>query len=96
MGLFDMVSELAYHDREYHIVTSKERQGSRNSILEGNQAIHMDVAYRQKKVKVHLIFSEEQDDKNTRLFYDSLKKIFMERDGIGPVDILLKGETYGG
>lgn len=64
--------------------------------MEEKQAIHMDVTYRQKKVKVHLRFSEEQDDKNTQLFYDSLKKIFMERDGIGPGDILLKGEAYDG
>lgn len=48
--------------------------------MKNNHAIHIDVPYKKKSVKVHLRFSEEQSDKNAQLFYDDLKKIYMEKD----------------
>ncbi len=46
---------------------------------EKEQTLHMDVVYRQKKVKVHLQFQDEQSDKNAQPFYDSLKKLYLEK-----------------
>lgn len=47
----------------------------------GNEpCIHIETAYGKKKVKVHLRFSEETNDKNAQSFYDGLKKIYIEKD----------------
>ena len=49
-------------------------------MAEHNQTIQTDVVYRKKNIRVYLRFSEEQSGKNAGLFYDNLKKIYMERD----------------
>ena len=41
--------------------------------------INIETAYKQKKVKVHLRFSKDANDKNAQSFYDDLKKIYMEK-----------------
>lgn len=48
--------------------------------MKNKHAIHIDVPYKRKNVKVHLRFSEEQSDKNAQMFFDDLKKIYMEKD----------------
>ena len=62
-----------------HNVISEDMQGSGKSILEKEQALHYDVAYKRKNVKVHLIFSEEENGKNAQYFYDSLKNFYLEK-----------------
>ncbi len=47
--------------------------------MKNETCIHIETAYKKKKVKVHLRFSEEPDDRNAKLFYDHLKKIYMEK-----------------
>lgn len=42
--------------------------------------IHIETAYKQKKVKVHLRFSERTNDENAQSFYSDLKKIYMGKD----------------
>lgn len=68
---------------DHHIVVSEETRESGNGRLEEEPAVHMDVAYKNKNVKVHISFSEETDDKNAQLFYDSLKKIYIEKINLG-------------
>lgn len=47
--------------------------------MENENSIHIDIAYKTKTVKVHLEFSEEQDNGNAEAFYDGLKKIYLEK-----------------
>ncbi len=42
--------------------------------MENEPIIHIETAYKKKKVKVHLRFSEETSDKNAQYLYDILKK----------------------
>lgn len=42
--------------------------------------LQMDVTYRKKPVRIQLLFSEEQSDKNARQFYDNLIKLYLEQD----------------
>lgn len=73
-----------YQDNARHNVINEDMQKSRESILENEQeqTIHIDVGYKNKNVKIHLGFSEEADDKNAKLFCDSLKKVYMEKTKI--------------
>lgn len=48
--------------------------------MENTKSIQIELAYRGRKVDVHLTFSEGQDDKNARDFYDGLRKIYMEKE----------------
>lgn len=68
-----------YQDREYHNVINEDMQKSRNGILEKEKTIHLNVDYRQKKIQVHLLFSEKIKDADAQLFCSSLKKIYMEK-----------------
>ena len=47
--------------------------------MKNETCIHIETAYKKKKVKVNLRFSEETNDKNAQYFYDHLKKIYMEK-----------------
>lgn len=49
-------------------------------MMESAPSIHIAITYEGKSVNVHLIFSEGQDDRAARDFYESLKKIYMEKD----------------
>lgn len=69
-----------YHRQKCHTVIDEKSQKSGNGMAEHNQTIQTDVVYRQKNIRVYLRFSEEQSGKNAGLFYDNLKKIYMERD----------------
>ena len=71
-----------YHNREYHTVINESSRESGKGVAEKEQALHMDVVYRRKKVKVHLEFQEEQSDQNAQMFYGSLKKLYLEKGGI--------------
>lgn len=51
--------------------------------MENGTDIHIETAYKKKKVKVHLRFSEGTDDKNAKLFYDDLKKTYIGKNEIG-------------
>ncbi len=53
--------------------------------MENETDIHIETAYKKKKVKVHLRFSEETDDKDTQYFYNHLKKIYLEKNEIGSI-----------
>ena len=70
-----LYSEYSY--KGHHNVISEDMQGSGKRILEKEQAIHYDVDYKRKNVKVHLSFSEEETSKNAQYFYDSLKNLYM-------------------
>ena len=48
-------------------------------MMESAPSIHIAITYEGKSVNVHLIFSEGQDDRAARDFYESLKKIYMEK-----------------
>ena len=48
--------------------------------MKNETCIHIETAYKKKKVKVNLRFSEETNDKNAQYFYDHLKKIYMEKE----------------
>ncbi|GFI47716.1 hypothetical protein IMSAGC019_03042 [Lachnospiraceae bacterium] len=50
--------------------------------MESDKCIHIETAYKKKKVKVHLRFSEEPDDRNAKLFYDGLKKTYIGKNGL--------------
>ncbi len=71
----NLYSEYSY--KGHHNVISEDMQGSGKHILEKEQAIHYDVDYKRKNVKVHLSFSEEETGKNAQYFYDSLKNLYM-------------------
>lgn len=47
--------------------------------MENEQIIHIETAYKKKKVKVHLRFSEGTDDKNAQYLYNILKKNYIEK-----------------
>lgn len=47
--------------------------------MENEPVIHIETAYKKKKVKVHLRFSEETSDKNAQYLYDILKKNYIEK-----------------
>lgn len=48
--------------------------------MENEQSIHIETAYKTKKVKVHLRFSEETNDKNAQHLYNILKKNYIEKN----------------
>lgn len=50
--------------------------------MENETCIHIETAYKRKNVKINLRFSEGTDDKNAKLFYDGLKKFYMEKSEI--------------
>lgn len=54
--------------------------------MENESVIHIETAYKKKKVKVHLRFSEETSDKNAQYLYDILKKNYIEKNEIGAVN----------
>lgn len=56
--------------------------------------IHIETAYKQKKVKVHLRFSEGTNDKNAQSFYDDLKKIYMENADFGAMNPEISALKY--
>ncbi len=54
--------------------------------MENEPIIHIETAYKKKKVKVHLRFSEETNDNNAQYLYDILKKNYIEKNEIGAMN----------
>lgn len=48
--------------------------------MENEKSIYFETAYKKKKVKVHLRFSEETSDKNAQYLYNILKKDYIEKN----------------
>lgn len=48
--------------------------------MENEPVIHIETAYKKKKVKVHLRFSQDTTDKNAQYLYDILKKNFIKKN----------------
>ncbi|MCI8945663.1 MAG: hypothetical protein HFI91_01205 [Lachnospiraceae bacterium] len=55
--------------------------------MKNDTCIHIETAYKKKKVKVRLRFSEGTDDKNAKLFYDGLKKTYIGKNESGAFHI---------
>ena len=51
--------------------------------MEKKPIVHIETTYKKKKVKIHLIFSEETNDKNVHHLYDVLKKNYIEKANLG-------------
>lgn len=51
--------------------------------MENEPVIHIETAYKKKKVKVHLRFSQDTTDKNAQYLYGILKKILLKKMNSG-------------